>query len=105
MTLMTKEDAKMLPPLYSTENIPMARKKVHIKFFSIFSNWTWYVVEGQQREDGDFLFFGLVDGLEREWGYFTLRELESAKAMRGKLPLVEKDLYFKPTTIKKLGLV
>jgi len=46
-------------------------------------------------EDGDWLFYGLVDGFEKEWGYFSLKELES---VRGPLGLgIERDIYFKPT--------
>jgi len=40
------------------------------------SGWTWFVTEGKAIKD-DFLFFGYVIGLEREWGYFCLSELES----------------------------
>ena len=45
-------------------------------------------------EDGDFRFFGYVIGLEEEWGYFVLSELESARGPLG-LP-IERGLYFKP---------
>lgn len=40
------------------------------------SGWTWFATEGKA-VGGDFLFFGYVVGLEREWGYFCLSELES----------------------------
>ena len=40
------------------------------------------------------MFFGYVIGQEKEWGYFLLSELESA---RGPLRLpIERDLYFHP---------
>lgn len=45
-------------------------------------------------EDGDFRFFGYVIGLEEEWGYFVLSELDSARGPLG-LP-IERDRYFKP---------
>lgn len=38
--------------------------------------WTWFATEGKAVGD-DFLFFGYVVGLECEWGYFCLSELES----------------------------
>ena len=47
------------------------------KFFNPCGPGTWYAVEGSEDADGDWTFFGLVDLLEREWGYFTLSELES----------------------------
>jgi len=40
------------------------------------SRWTWFVTEAESHED-DTCFFGYVVGLEREWGYFCLSELES----------------------------
>ena len=67
--------AKKIPALGSTDEIPTDRKKVIVKFFSPDSYWRWFVFEGEQREDGDWLFFGLVDGIEAEPGYFTLSEL------------------------------
>lgn len=40
-----------------------------------FSGWYWFVTE---RHAGG-LAFGLVRGLETEWGYFSLRELEGLR--------------------------
>ena len=48
---------------------------MYAKFFLPGTGWTWYVTEGSQQE-GDFLFFGFVVGLESEFGYFLLSELE-----------------------------
>lgn len=65
----------------------------YIKFFTPDSSWTWYVTEF----DGIDTFFGLVDGFEKELGYFSLKELES---IRGQLGLkIERDLHYKPTEI------
>ena len=87
----TPEPLASLPPLYSQEKVP--DPVVHCKFFTPDSNWTWYVTEGEADED-DFRFFGYVCGLEEEFGYFVLSELESA---RGPLGLeIERDLYFEP---------
>lgn len=81
--------AKNLPPLYATEN--ESDPLVHVKFFTPDSSWTWYVVEFDPTER---LCFGLVIGHEREFGYFSLDELES---VRGPLGLrIERDLYFEP---------
>ena len=48
--------------------------------FAVFqfplSGWIWFVTEADSYED-DICFFGYVVGLEREWGYFCLSELES----------------------------
>lgn len=65
--LLTKTLEKTLPKFYATEGIPTEEKTVKVKFFSIVSNWRWYAVEGEPTEDGDFEFFGLVSGHEKEW--------------------------------------
>ena len=92
MKLLTDELIKILPPLYSTENIkdPL----IQCKFFTPDSSWTWYALEFDKTNE---IFFGYVCGLERELGYFSLAELESVK---GQLGLgVERDISFKPTKL------
>jgi hypothetical protein len=72
---------------------------VYAKFFTPDSNWTWYVTEGSE-SDGDFLFFGYVFGLDNEWGYFSLNELQSA---RGPLGLaIERDIHFEPAPFSRI---
>jgi len=45
--------------------------------------------------------FGLVEGLEKEFGYFNINEI---KTLRGKFGLpVERDTYFETTSIKELN--
>ena len=90
MKLLTDELRARLPPLYSQE--AEAEPTVYAKFFMPGTGWTWYVTEGSPREE-DFLFFGFVVGLESEFGYFLLSELES---VRNTLGLgVERDLAFR----------
>lgn len=93
MKLITKEveSALLKSPLYSTEK--EKRSKVIVKFFTPWSNWTWYVIEGnKEKETGVWTFFGLVEGLETELGYFTLSELESVRGPAGLK--IERDMYF-----------
>jgi len=90
MKLLTDELRARLPPLYSQE--AEAEPMVYAKFFMPGTGWTWYVTEGSP-QDEEFLFFGFVVGLESEFGYFLLSELES---VRNKLGLgVERDLAFR----------
>lgn len=95
MKLLTKEILEKLPKLYSQEEKGLYAVAV-VKFFTPDSNWTWYATEF----DGEDLFFGLVDGFEKELGYFRLSELQSVKGALG-LP-IERDMYFKPKTLKEL---
>ena len=96
MKLLTEELRKQFPKLYSTENVPTDEKVVIAKFFTPWTNWTWYATEF----DGKDLFFGLVDGLEKEWGYFSLSELESISGPAGLK--IERDIYFGQPKIKDL---
>ncbi|WNZ00178.1 DUF2958 domain-containing protein [Sulfurospirillum sp. 'SP'] len=96
MKLLTKELEVKLPPLYSQdgkgyEAIALA------KFFTPDSNWSWYVTEYDPVER---VCFGLVEGFEKELGYFSLDELESIKGPLGLA--IERDIYFEPTKIKEL---
>ena len=91
MELLPAELRERLPRLYSQEH--NRDPTVHLKFFSPYSSWTWFATEGESQSD-DFMFFGYVIGFEEEWGYFSLSELESARA--GDMPLIERDLYFTP---------
>ena len=83
MKLLTKAIEKKLPALYATDGVALEEKKVVAKFFTPWSNWTWFVFEGEEQEDGDYMFFGMVHGQSNEMGYFTLSELQSANGPFG----------------------
>ena len=92
MKLLTKAIEEKLAkfPLYSQDG--KKEKEVIVKFFNPMGRGTWYVTEGEKQDNGDWLFFGLVDLYDEEWGYFTLSELQSVQ-----LPLgmgIERDMYF-----------
>ena len=62
--------------------------QIVVKFFTPWSNWTWYATEFDPE---DLRFFGLVDGFEREWGYFSLEELLEIRGPAGLR--IERDLH------------
>jgi len=104
MKLLPKEIREQLPPLYSQDG-KGGRAVVHVKFFTPSSSWSWFVTEGEPvlDESGrevDFGFFGLVEGHEKELGYFTLGELEEVRGPMG-LP-IERDIHFKPRTLAEI---
>ena len=94
MKLLTKELRGKFPQVYGTEEVSNGEKVVIAKFFQPWGSWTWYAVEF----DGEDQFFGLVDGFELEWGYFSLSELESIRGPGGLG--IERDLYFGNPQIK-----
>lgn len=95
MPLLPAELRETLPSLYANEEQGLAALAL-VKFFTPDSSWTWYGSEF----DGEDTFFGLVIGFEAELGYFSLAELESVKGPMGLL--IERDEYFKPTTLQEL---
>lgn len=96
MKLITKALRRKLPPLYSQDG-KEGKAIAQAKFFTPDSSWTWYATEF----DGDDTFFGLVDGHEKELGYFLLSHLRS---IRGKLGLpIERDLYFTPKPLDEIA--
>ena len=104
MKLMTKEIEKKLKkfPLYSQDG-KEGEAEVVCKFFAPVGSWTWYVLEGDKREDGDWEFFGIVDNeYGHEYGYFTLNELEEVRLPFGLK--IERDKYFECTRVKDLIL-
>jgi hypothetical protein len=96
MKLLPQEVREQLPALYETEG--QEDPLVIVKYFTPWSNWTWYATEGSE-DEGDFRFFGLVDGHEKELGYFLLSELESATGPGGLK--IERDLHFRPQPLSK----
>lgn len=116
MKLLTKAVLKQLPPLYSQDGKGENAIAV-VKFFNPTGAGTWYASEGSPIcpvHDAydcticpidtwtDFLFFGVIDLLERELGYFKLSELSNFK---GRMGLgIERDMSFDPTPLKNLNL-
>jgi hypothetical protein len=94
--LLTKADVSKIPDLYETAESKIEDSIAYVKFFTPWSNWTWYVMEF----DGENQCFGYVKGLEDELGYFSLRELE---ALQGPFGLrVERDASFQPKPFREI---
>ena len=93
MKLLTQAIRKKLPLLYSQENRG-DDALAQVKFFTPWTNWTWYATEF----DGEDLFFGKVIGHETELGYFSLKELEEIKGPFGLK--IERDLHWNPRPLK-----
>ncbi len=96
MMLLTQAIRKALPPLYAQDG-KGGDAVAYLKLFTPDSSWTWYATEF----DGEDLLFGLVDGHEREMGYFSLSELQK---VRGPLGLnIERDTAFRPKTLREIA--
>lgn len=93
MKLLTEQLKREISALYSQDDV--ADPICVLKCFTPDSSFSWFIVEGSQQEDGDWLFFAKVvshlcsDG---ELGYVLLSQLEE---VRGGLNMpVERDLYW-----------
>lgn len=95
--LLTKEILKRLPALGATEELSLDDHVLQVKFFDPYGSWTWYGIEYDPEERR---FFGYVIGLENEWGYFSLTELEELKFCG--VSRIERDYYFKPIKFGEL---
>lgn len=94
MKLLTAENRKALPALYSQDGKGY-EALAYVKFFTPDSSWTWYATEF----DGEDTFFGLVSGHEEELGYFSLSELESVTGPMGLH--IERDIHWTPRPLSE----
>jgi|TARA_R110000803_G_C11790991_1_gene298028 hypothetical protein len=89
MKLLTKAIVNKFDKVGSQEEIK--DPVVIAKFFTPWSNWTWFATEYDPERK---IFFGMVHGHEKEWGYFSLDELVEVKGPFGLG--IERDMMFDP---------
>ncbi len=99
MKLLTKElEKKLIRQAKKNEFISdPSEDYAHVKFFDPTGSWTWYASE---YDPDTRIFYGLVDGHEKEFGYFSFDEL-----LQLRLPMglkIERDLYFESTLLSEL---
>lgn len=96
MKLLTKKLRQEFPELYANEEKDPKDIKIIAKFFTPWTQWTWYATEF----DGEDRFFGYVKGLENELGYFSLSEMESITGPAGLK--IERDLHCGDHTLREV---
>jgi hypothetical protein len=99
MKLLTKGIKKKLPKI-DEQKVKGGDTIAYVHFFLPSGSWDWYVIEGTERKD-DFIFFGLVDGVAKEFGYFSLKELQSIKGAFN--CSVERSLFWHPKALKEIA--
>jgi len=95
MELIPKEIRDKIPKLYDTED--QSDPLTYVKLF--LDGWTWYITEVSIDDD---ICFGYVVSpfCSGELGYFSINEIQEIK---GSLGIgVERDLYFKPTSLSEI---
>ena len=101
--LLTAALKRKLPPLMGQDG-KGDDAIVHVKLFCPYSDFTWYLTEYDPKDNQAFgvAYQALmVDQLPAgEFGYISIEELENMH--RNGLPLIERDLYFTPTTVGEI---
>lgn len=99
MKLITKEIQKLLEkyPIYSQDGLKSDAVCI-VKFFFPLRSYTWYILEANLDEG---LLYGItINGRgEGEYGYTSLRELESVNISGLS---VERDIYFTSAPLKDI---
>lgn len=96
MKLMTKEiEEKLLAAPIGSKDGQGMDAEVIVKYFNPVGAGSWYILEGEKQDDGDWLLYGLCSIFETEYGYVLLSELENLRLPFGLT--IERDLYSKGT--------
>lgn len=80
-----------IPGLYETENKSPEDTICWVKFIVPGSSWEWYVIEYEPKTG---VFYGLVNGFEKELGYFSISDLSTVYAVP--------DPSFSPTPLSRV---
>lgn len=92
--------AGLLPALYATEPVRVERKAILAHYF--IGRCDWWLAEYDPETGRGFGYACLGDPQNAEWGYVMLPELEEI-SVQGGLAIVERDLYWEPTTFSELS--
>jgi len=80
-----------IPGLYETEGQSPEDTICWVRFIVPGSSWQWYVIEYEPKTG---VFYGLVNGFEKELGYFALSDLNTVYAVP--------DPSFSPTPLSRV---
>ncbi len=69
------------------------------RYFNGFGKGTWLATEYDPLTE---ICFGYVQLFEKEWGYFSLKELSEVKHSQLGIPMIERDLYFTEKPISQV---
>ena len=87
----SSQELEQLPTLYSTEDIPLEEKVIHMHFF--IGGCDWYAAEYDPRVRAFFGYAILNNDLQNaEWGEFSFDELREVRTRQGYE--IDRDLYW-----------
>jgi hypothetical protein len=92
-----------VPALYSTEDVPLKDKIIHLHYFIGGSDW--YVSEFDKATGLAFGFAVLnFQSQDSEWGYSNLYDLERLELSQGDERIVNRDLRWEPKKFSEITL-
>jgi hypothetical protein len=91
MKLLTKKIIKDAQAQYDKNDEPLENQMVVGKFFTPWTNWTWYLMN--MHEDENYCW-GIVQGNALEMGSFLISALKEVDGPFGLK--IERDKFFKP---------
>jgi hypothetical protein len=97
----TAAEARAIPGLYETEDVPAPDKTLHVHYFVGGSDW--WIAEYDPETGMAFGYACLGDPQGAEWGYPDLTELEAVAVQRGVF-VVERDLHWAPVKARDAKL-
>ena len=66
--------------LPSIEEADAMENPLAVAKFTNLGGWCWFVIGGRPLNDGDYYLYGLVNGITKELGMFTLKQIQVAGA-------------------------
>lgn len=69
------------------------------RYFNAYGNGTWLATEYDPVSE---TCYGYVQLFEKEWGYFSLKEMIDVKHPQLGIPMIERDLYFTEKPISEV---
>ena len=102
MKLMTKKLEKEIAKPFTTGDKAVKDMTIYAHYFSPIKNFDWFVFEYDSYTRCFYGFANLNDLEMAEMGYFGLDEFEAINRHYG-FPMIERDMYFKPNTVKEVA--
>jgi len=98
MRLMTKKLERRFSQIGSQKEVE--DPVIIARFFTPFGSARWYATEYDPVNKMFFGYVSIFGGWDDEWGYFSLKELESGKRTFG--TVIERDLYWTEQKIRSV---
>lgn len=102
MMILPEDIKRVMPPLFSTRK--QKDPWIVCRFVDPVGIAAWYVLEGKELSEGNYLFYAYIMSSKTFFGYVTLFQLMRMKdgmwSLKG-LP-IERDMFFTPCKLSEV---